>query len=345
MPLRLVGINSDGTVWLTRRRSETQPWDPWANLTSVIGPIGAPTDVACAIVNGQLHICVLEPGALWHTLETGPGAFTGWGPAHSVAFSGVSTGDRVDCAAMGSQLHVCVEGAKRTGALVSNPVVWRSVRNPSGAWSTPREVTLRYQAIRDVACATITPSGSGARPQLEILTRAAAPTGSQPLVHTTLLPTGASSGDVNVSASDRGASPVSSFPSVGTVAAAGIGSALHVVLGGGTDLFHTVFGSAGGTFELFGLVRALVGDPAFMGAPFGVSLPPLTLPASANVGGNLHVCAVSNGRIFHTIRLASGAWRNPESNTVGVFGDVTAAVAGGPSNPNFVAIACAGDPL
>jgi hypothetical protein len=344
MPLRLVALNRDGSIWLTRRRSETLPWDPWLNLTSVIGPIGAPTNVACAIVNGQLHICVLEPTALWHTVETGPGTFTGWGPAHSVAFSGVSTGDRVDCAAIDSQLHVCVEGTKRTGALVSNPVVWRSVRNPSGAWSTPREVTLRYPAIRDVACASITPSGSGGRPQLEILTRAAAPTGSQPLVHTTLLPTGASTGDVNVSASDRGASPQSSFPFVATVAATGIGSALHVVLGGGTDLFHTVFGSAGGTFELFGLVRALVGDPAFTGPPFG-GLPPLTLPACANVGGNLHVCAVSNGRIFHTIRLASGLFRNPESNTVGLFGDVTGVVAGGPSTPDFINIACAGDPF
>lgn len=194
-----------------------------------------------------------------------------------------------------------------------------------------------------MACASITPSGAGARPQLEILTRVPQG-GTEPLVHTTLLPTGASSGDVNVSASDRGATPQSSFPFVVTIAAAGIGSALHIVLGGGIDLFHTVFGSAGGAFELFGLVRTLVGDPAFMGAPFG-PVPPLTLPACANVGGNLHLCADSNGRIFHTIRLPSGAWRNPESSTVGMFGDVTAAVPGGPSNPDFIAIACAGDPI
>ncbi len=345
MPLRLVGIHSDGSVWLTTRRSETLPWNPWTNLTSAIGPIAAPSNVACAVVNGQLHICVVERDALWHTVETGPGAFTGWGAAHSVAFSGVSLGDRVDCAAIGGQLHVCVDGTRRSGALVSMPAVWRSVRNASGAWSTRREVTLRHAAVQDVACATITPSGAGTRPQLEILTRAQAPTGSQPLVHTTLLPTGTSSGDMNVSASDRGTIPQSSFPFVTTIAAAGIGSELHVVLGAGTELLHTVFGSTGGTFELFALVRTLVGDPAFTGAPFGSPVPPLTLPACANVGGNLHVCAVSNGRIFHTIRLPSGAWRNPESNTVGMFGDVTSAVAGGPSTPRFVAIACAGDPL
>jgi hypothetical protein len=349
MPLRLVGINGDGSILLTRRRGEAFPWDPWINLTSAVGPIAAPSDVACAIVNGQLHICVLERGALWHTVETGPGTFTGWGPAHSVAFSGVTPGDRVDCAAIGGQLHVCLEGNSRSGTLVSQPAVWRSIRNPSGAWSTRREVTLRNPAIHEVACASITPSGAGARPQLEILTRAQTQTGSQPLVHTTLLPTGASSGDVNVSASDEGITPQSSFPTVRTIAATGIGSELHIVLGGGTELFHTVFGSAGGTFELFARVRRLVGDPAFtVGAASAFTLlppPPLTFPACANVGGNLQLCAVSNGRIFHTIRLPSGAWRNPESNTVGLFGDVTAAVAGGPSTPAFGAIACAGDPL
>ena len=341
MPLRLVGLNSDGSVWLTRRRSETLPWDPWSNLTSVVGPIAAPSDVACAIVNGQLHICVLATGALWHTVETGTGTFTGWGPAHSVAFSGVSPGLRVDCAAIGAQLHVCLDGNLHSGGLVSQPSVWRSIRNPSGSWSPRKEVTSRLLTIRDVACASITPTGAGARPQLEVLTRAQTQAGSDPLVHTTLLPTGGSSGDMGITASIPPTSAKTNFPAVRTIAAAGIDSALHIVLGRGTELFHTVFGSAGGAFELFGNVRGLVGDPTFRRKP----VRPLTLPACANVGGNLHVCAISNGRIFHTIRLASGAWRNPESNTVGLFGDVTAAVAGGPSKPAFVAIACAGDPF
>ena len=225
---------------------------------------------------------------------------------------------------------------------MSRPAVFRSIRNSSGAWSTRREVTSRYLAVGEVACASITPTGAGARAQLEVLARAQTQTGSQPLVHTTLLPTGASSGDVNVSATIPPSATTTNFPAVRTIAAAGIGSELHIVLGQGNELFHTVFGSAGRAFELFGSVRGLVGDPVFTGQP----LPrPLTLPACANVGGNLHVCAVSNGRIFHTIRLPSGQWRNPESNTVGMFGDVTAAVAGGPSKPDFIAIACAGDPF
>jgi hypothetical protein len=343
MPLRLVGLNSDGTVWLTRRQNETLPWDPWSNLTSssVIGPIAAPTDVACAIVNGQLHICVLATNALLHTLETGPGTFTGWGPAHTVAFPGVSLGLRVDCAAVGPQLHVCVEGNAQSGTLVGQPAVWRSIRAPSGSWSQRREVTGRFNVIREIACASITPTGAGARPQLEILTRPDS-SGSvlEPLVHTTLLPTGGSSGDLNISAGAP-TPPTTNFSLVRTMAAAGIGMGFHIVLAANAELFHTVFGSAGGAFEVFGNVRLLVSDPSFIATP----LRPLMLPACANVGGNLHVCAVSNGRIFHTIRLASGLWRNPESNTVGLFGDVTAAAPGGPSPPAFINIACAGDPF
>jgi hypothetical protein len=91
----------------------------------------------------------------------------------------------------------------------------------------------------------------------------------------------------------------------------------------------------GGAFDLYRSVRTLVGD-------LGFGAIPLTLPACANVGGNLHVCAVSGSRIMHTIRLANGLWRNPESNTAGLWRDVTATL--GPLPASIVDIACAGDP-
>lgn len=346
MPLRLVALNSDRSIWLTRRRNEAAPWDPWINLTTEVGPIASPTDVACAIVDGRLHICVLATNELWHTIETGPGTFTGWGPAHSDAFSGLLLQSSVDCAAVGPQLHICVEGRIESGGLISRAAVWRSIRAPSGAptstFSQRREVTGGNQAYADIACATITPTGAGARPQLEILARATDRFGTEALVHTTLLPTGAPSVDVNIAAGGATA-PTTSFSPVQSVAAAGIGTELHIVLASNNDVFHTLLGRSGGVRELFTSVRVMVSDPSFMGTP-GAPLRPLIFPACANVGGNLHVCAVSNGLIFHTIRLASGLWRNPESSPVGLFGDVTAAVPGGPSSPFFISIACAGDP-
>src|SRR5690348_114906 len=59
MPLRVIGI-SGGRVWMTTRRGESLGWTPWTDLTTVVGPIAAPHAVACAMVNGQLQICVLE---------------------------------------------------------------------------------------------------------------------------------------------------------------------------------------------------------------------------------------------------------------------------------------------
>jgi hypothetical protein len=344
MPLRLVALNSDRSIWLTRRPSEASPWDPWLDLTSALGPIGDPNDVACAIVDGRLHICVHAfNDELWHTMETGPGTFTGWGAAHSVAFSGLELPFRVDCAAVGPQLHVCVDGRTRSGAILSQPAVWRSIRAPSGSWSQRREVTGRNPVYKDIGCATITPAGAGARPQLEILARALDRSGTEALIHTTLLPTGGSSGDANIVAGGPSAA-TTDFSRVKSLASAGIGTELHIVVAANDDLFHTVLGSAGGVAELFTSVRVMVNDPSFTGTP-GTPLRQLIFPACANVGGNLHVCALSAGQIFHTIRLASGLWRNPESSPVGVFGDVTAAVPGGPSTPFFISIACAGDPL
>jgi hypothetical protein len=339
MPLRVIGI-SGGRVWLTTRRSESLGWTPWTDLTTVVGPIAAPGAVACAIVNGQLHVCVLEQQALWHTVELGPNRFTGWGPAHAAGFPGVSLGLRVACAPFDAQLHVCLDGNRTTGELTGQPAVWRSIRNSTGAWSPPREVTERAPAIVDVACASVKLPGQ-TRPQLEVLTRTQTAGSTHPLLRTTLLPSGASSGDVAVAATIPPAAAKTDLPAIRAVAAAGIGADPHVLLAQGpsravpAELFHVILTGAG--IELFGNLRALVGDAAF-------GRRPLTTPACANVGGNLHVCAISSGQIMHTIRLSSGAWRNPESNSAGMFGNVTATVPGGPSTP-FESIACAGDPF
>src|SRR5262249_30869730 len=153
---------------------------------------------------------------------------------------GVSLGLRVDCAAVGPQLHVCVEGNALSGTLVQ-PAVWRSIRAPSGSWSQGSEVTGRFNVIREIACASITPTGTGARPQLEILTRPdSSGSALEPLVHTTLLPTGGSSGDVNIS-SGAPTPPIrttTNFSLVRTMATAGVGMVFHIVLAANAELFH-----------------------------------------------------------------------------------------------------------
>lgn len=336
MPLHLLAI-SGRRVFRTTRPDETSPWAPWQDLNVAVGPLAAPARLGCAMVNSALHICVLETNALRHTLETSPDTFTGWGAAHVAAFPGLTMGQSVDCAGMGSQLHVCLDGFRISGDIMSFPAVHRSIRNAQGAWSPPREIMQRTPVIRDIAC-TSRLSASG-RQQLEVFARSQAQTGAgaerrtiEALVHTTLLPTGEPGRDIAMTPVLPPAPATAEVPGVRSIAAAGIRSQLHVVLAQEGELFHTVRGTSGR--DSFSSVRTLVADTRF-----GES--PLSMPACANGGGNLHVCAVSGGRIVHTIRLANGLWRNPESNTAGVWSDVTAALGALPGAIDD--IACAGD--
>ncbi len=338
MPLHLLAL-SGRRVFRTMRRDETSGWTPWQDLNVAVGPLAAPARIACATVNGALHICVLETNALWHTLETAVDTFPGWGAAHSVAFPGLTMGTSVDCAAIGSQLHVCLDGFRISGDIMTFPAVHRSIRSGAAAWSPPREIMQRSPIIRDIACTSRTAAG-GSRQQLEVFARSQAQTGVgadrttiEALVHTTVLPGGAAGRDLNMVSTIPPAPATANVPGVRSIAAAGIGSQLHVMLAQEGELFHTVSGGVANTYES---VRTLVAD-------FGFGTNPLTLPACANVGGNLHVCSVSGSRIVHTIRLASGAWRNPESNSAGFWNDVTAAL--GPLPASVVDIACAGDPV
>ncbi|MGH6951455.1 MAG: hypothetical protein ACREH4_11305 [Vitreimonas sp.] len=336
MPLQLLAI-SGRRVFRTTRHDETSPWAPWQDLNIAVGPLAAPARVGCATVSGALHVCVLETNALRHTVETSPDAFTGWDAAHVAAFPGITMGQSVDCAGIGGQLHLCLDGFRISGDIMTFPSVLRSIRNAQGAWSPPREVMQRSPVIRDIACASrLAASG---RQQLEVFARSQVQTGAgasrttiEALVHTTLLPTGAASRDVNMTPALPPAAATANVPGVRSIAAAGIRAQLHVVLAQEGELFHTVSGT--GASGAYGSVRTLVGDTSF-----GES--PLTMPACANSGGNLHVCAVSGARIVHTIRLADGLWRNPESNAAGVWSDVTAAL--GPLPGPIADIACAGD--
>lgn len=335
MPLHLLAI-SERRVFRTTRADEATPWAPWQDLNVAVGPLAAPARLGCAIVNGALHICVLETNALRHTAETSPDTFTGWDAAHVAAFPGITMGQSVDCAGLGGQLHVCLDGFRISGDIMSFPAVHRSIRSAQGAWSPPREIMQRSPVIRDIAC-TARLSASG-RQQLEVLARSQVQTGAgaerrtiEALVHTTLLPTGEPSRDINMTPVLPPAPATADLPGVRSIAAAGARAQLHILLAQEGELFHSL---SGGQSNLYGSVRAMVADTSF-----GES--PLTMPACAISGGNLHVCTVSGERVLHTIRLANGLWRNPESNGAGAWSDVTAALGALPGP--IADIACAGD--
>jgi hypothetical protein len=336
MPLHLVGI-SGNQVWHTIRRSGG--WDPWDELLVSAGALPAPpARIACGFVMGALHVCVAMRSELFHTIRFARGNWQSWGNAGSIAFPQVRGITNVDCVGMDNVLHVCVDGFTRSGTLQTLPAVWHAMRisNPNSAldsWTSSGEVTARYRVINDLACANV----AGA--QLHILARCTDTSGAELLVHNIRFADGTSQplGDQDV---------ISLFPTnanalrgTRTIAAAGIGGQLHVVASNGTELFHTIRLNDVAWQPTFGSVRIEV-DATFTG--------PLALPACANESGNLHVCAISDGGIVHTIRLSSpAAWRNPEAADRGMFGDVLANVPpglNGSAPPRaFAEIACAGE--
>ncbi len=331
MSLHLVGI-SGGRVWHTIR-SAGAPWAPWDDVLNSTGPLSfPPSDISCGFAGGALHVCVAGGGGrLSHTIRSGPGAWQPWGDAELAAFSRVSGIESVDSVGIGGDLHVCVDGFIDGRPLRTLPAVWRGVRiSAPPSWVPGAEITNRYSPILDFACASV--DGG----QLHTLVRCTDGEGTQVLMHNIRFPNGdqQSAGDQDVF---RLFPNVAALRSTQSVAAAGIGPALHVVASDGNELFHTIRLNDAAWQPTFGRVRPAV-DPAFRG--------PLSFPACANDGGNLHICAISAGAVMHTIRLSNpAAFRNPEAGPTVGFGDVLSTVPPGPAVllRAFTKIACAGE--
>ena len=330
MPVHFLGI-SGGRLWHTIRRDDTG-WEAWddvlASAPLVVLPfpfpeigIPAPSRVACAVVTGRLHVCVTIPptrttsALLLHTIRFGPRNWQPWGNASAAGFPSVLGMVNVDCVGIGPELHVCIDGFRRLQPLQTLPAVWHSIRTDAG-WSAPTAVTSRYPVIWDHACGDV----GGA---LHVVVRCISVPGTELLMHTIRFPNGTlqAQGDQDV---------IGLFPATvkaairrtGTVAVAGGQGQLHVVASDGSELFHTIRLNNTSWLPTFGPVRPAV-TPGFTS--------PLTQPACASADGNLHIFAIDNSsrRVWHTIRLSTGAWRNPETATTGSFGDVLAAVPAG----------------
>jgi hypothetical protein len=343
MPLHIVGI-SNNRVWTTTRISESQGFTPWidvgASADAAADAAGAPKrlpanaellGVGCAMVDDgsptRLHVCVsYKVGnrvGLVHTVETSPGQFFQWGDAHGVAFSNLKLEEGVDCAGIGAQLHVCVIGNQHQ----QQPAVWRSIRIPS-RWSPARIVSVTALAITDVGCAAVPPAAGATdpRPALHVLTRVY----DGRLLHDICFPTGrqTSMGDL--------IPVIPGLPSsISNMAASGFQGDLSVVAADGTNMFLARRRGASGFDPLINLRDAI--QPGFA--------EPLTRPACAYVGGDLHIIAIAQGRIRHGIRRFSDAFRNPESSTTTMFGDVISAAPPGPAGSApamFTRVSCAG---
>lgn len=264
-----------------------------------------------------LHVvCIDDTRNLWHTIRRIDGTWLPFGDVRSVVL-GENPGsldpggfDDVDCAGVVNDLHVCL----RTG----NDVV-HTIRRIDGSWFPFGDVLLAGQAPRGAIFSVAAAQVNG---QLHICAaiQRRGPvlvSAEHSLFHTIRGSTGSWRQFQNFGGS------------FDDIACAGVGGQLHFC---GTTfdrqgirlnaLEHALRPSGGGPFTPFGDVRSVVltENPGSLDPGLFHSV------SCAGLAGELHVCTISSGRLFHTIRRADGTWFP--------FGDVVrVVVAQNPGSP------------
>ena len=277
-----------------------------------------------------LHVVAIGTGgAAFHTIRSGPptAGWTAWAPLPTLPAAVV----RIDSAFLTGELHVCAETTAGTllhtfrDASGNWQPFWGDVGNAAGLPSA----TFEFQYIGLVGvgstlhvCTTARRrrSGGGLMPAYV-----------WPIFHATRsVGTGAAWTSTFTEVNPG------QFPGSATVftevSCANVANSVHMCALGffGNQLWHTI---------------QLVPPPAESWQPYNdVKLVltnnpgPIGTVAVAGVGSNLHLCAISGGSIFHTIRMsAPPSWQNPEGSGSAVWGNVTSAVSGLSNGaPNFV---------
>jgi hypothetical protein len=240
---------------------------------------------------------------------------------------------RIDSSVVAGELHVCA--ATTAGTLL------HTLRNAAGTWASSwtdvgnaaglPSATFEFQYIGMAGvgstlhiCTTLNQRSAGGL----------MPANVWPIFHATRPP-----GTGGTFASPLTEVNPGQFPAHSTVfselSCANVGGAVHMcALGINNELWHTI---------------QLSPPPTESWQPYSdVKLVHTNSPGSvstasvAGLSSNLHICAVSGGGIFHTIRMSvPPSWQNPEGSGRATWGNVTAAVAGLTGSPNFVDCAAA----
>jgi hypothetical protein len=276
-----------------------------------------------------LHVlCVGASGMLTHTIRRIDGSWLPFGDVRSVVL-GANPGspdpvafEDVACAGVGNDLQLC--GLTRGGGVV------HTIRALDGSWPF---------GFGDLLAAAAAPRGSvfsvgaaGLPDQFRACAAIKTTTGSIVSTDQALYETARNSAGSWSPFANRGGS----FSDVSFAQAGGM---LHFC---GITFDHAGVASnmlnhalkSGSTWTPFGDVRSVV--LAENPGSFDPGL--FHLVSCAGIDGELHICAISSGRLFHTIRRANG--------TFSPFGDVVTAVVGGnpgsPSPSGLGSVSCAG---
>ena len=274
-----------------------------------------------------LHIVLIDNNRnLWHTIRRLDGSWLPFGPVRAVVL-GENPGslnpdpfEDVDCTGVVNDLHICL----RT---TTNQII-HTIRRIDGSFFPFGDASSAAQAPNGTVVSVAAAQVNG---QLNLC--AAIQTRNPPLVST----------NHTLFHSIRGAlGPWRPFQPVGgsfdDIASAEAGGQLHFCgttfdsQGIRQNVLEHALRPSGGPFTPFRDVRSdvLAQNPG--------SLDPglFHLVSCAGLDGALHICTISSGRLFHTIRRANGTFF-PFGDVVGV---VVAQNPGSPRPMNLGSISC-----
>lgn len=304
--LRYDGLKLDGGVyagglWHALRHANGT-WTQFGDVKGQAGNRGYVNMVACAGVNGELHLCTINSGnsSFWHTIRHANGAWTPFGNVEEQA------GDRgnvasVSCAGVNGELHLC------------------TINNDSGFWHTIRHADGTWQQFGDVKAAT----GNSA-PVSNLLKVACADVNNElhvcVMYQTNILWHTIRHAD-GTWQQFKGIFTGFNFGiSVDSIACAGVNGELHVCFASPVGLLWHTVRHANDTWQPFDDVKQQAGDIIYINSV-----------ACADVIGQLHLfTGNANGGLWHTV-LIDGVW-TPFEDIKGLAGN----------RGNVATVACAG---
>jgi hypothetical protein len=300
-------------LWHTLRKSDGTWQTDFGLIEGQSG--GGPSSfvhIACGCSDGQsLQVVGLgTDNRLWHTIRFPDGSWQPqFGLVESQSVGGPQSFTATSCVGAGSALHIV--------GLGSDGQLWHTIRNADGTWQGQFGIVEGQSAGGPSAFVAVA-CGSADGQSLHVVGLGT----DDQLWHTIRLPDGTWQATFGLVEGQSSGGP----PAFVGVACAGANQALHVIgLGSDNRLWHTLRQSNGTWQSQFGLVesQSAGGAAKFVGVTCG----------SAD-GQTLQVVGLGNdGKLWHTIRLATGVW---QAN----FGLIESQSQGGP--PNFDAVSAAG---
>jgi hypothetical protein len=267
MALQLVAATREGALHHTIRYDDGN-WQSYGDTG--VREIGA---VSCAAVGGELHVVAVRwNGVLLHAIRRGDGSWQSFNEVGPRDITGVS------CAAVGSDVHVVV--ANTGGGLYHN------IRRADGSWQGFHDTGVREAAT--VSCAA-----TGGDLHIAVLRKEGV------LCHDIRYANGSWHGGWGNVVQQTTNAPGGFVVAANSVACAGIGGDLHlVVIGADGTIQHTIR-RADGSWQGWGNASQV----ALATGSFGGV-------ACASAGTDLHVAGAtwSPADLWHTIRKADTSW-------------------------------------